>query len=107
MVRRKDRTQRVVKKQVVTPGHKRVVHLKRKAHRDVHRCAVCGGVMHGVRSNGSKSEKTPSRVFGGHLCHACTTRIITWAARVKDGAKALSDVPLHLRDYVSVMLKRQ
>ncbi len=67
-------------------------------------CAVCKSALAGV-STGSRTEKSVSRKFGGHLCHACTLRVIRDATRVKDKSKRMEDVDLVYKKYVEQLAK--
>ena len=90
-----------------TPGGKTVTSFfKGKASKKT--CALCElplhGVAHGKRKNEvsklSKSEKRPSRVFGGVLCASCCTEIVSEAVKVKAGIKKFEDVPFAQSKYV-------
>jgi large subunit ribosomal protein L34e len=75
---------RVFKK---TPGGNTVVHYtKRKPSKAV--CSDCGAVLSGVENNRpsklqklSKTQKRPSRPFGGVLCTKCTRKLMINKAR--------------------------
>jgi large subunit ribosomal protein L34e len=71
-----------------TPGGKTVMHyVRRKPSK--HTCGKCGKVLSGmprelpykIRAM-SKSERRPTRVFGGNLCSACSRSAIKAKARV-------------------------
>lgn len=68
-------------------------------------CAVCKRQLAGV-SFGSKTEKSVSRKFGGHLCHVCSMRVIKDALRVREGAKSIDNVDLVYKKYVEQMVKQ-
>ncbi len=40
------------------------------------RCAMCKKELRGVSFEGSKSEKRPTRMYGGYLCHKCLEKVI-------------------------------
>lgn len=67
-------------------------------------CAVCKVPLAGVRV-GSRTEKSVSRKFGGHLCHSCASRVIKEASRVREKAKTMDDVGLVYRKYVQQLAK--
>ncbi len=83
-------------------GETRRVFVRRKSVKAS--CAVCKSALAGV-STGSRTEKSVSRKFGGHLCHSCTVRVIRDAARVKDKAKRMEDVDLIYKKYVEQLVK--
>lgn len=43
-------------------------------------CGVCGAPLNGVR-DGSKSEKSVERPYGGYLCHRCLETLIKLSVR--------------------------
>ena len=93
-------------KKVRTPGGRLVMHETRKRHGDAV-CAICGGILLGVRTGSkveigklSRSERRPERPFGGVLCSACTRNIISMRARMRFKEITKDDVPISLRKYV-------
>lgn len=78
------RVRRIVRK---TPGARQVFHYEHKGpHKAV--CAKCGGLLHGVASERgfimrslSKTEKRPSRPYGGVLCGKCMRELEKAKAR--------------------------
>lgn len=70
---------------VKTPGGNNIVHYKtRKPSKAV--CGGCGTVLQGVprerpykMQNMPKTQKRPSRPFGGVLCSKCMRRVIVEA----------------------------
>ncbi len=105
MVRRKDRTTKVIRTSVKTPGGKKKLHVCRKKGKGKAKCALCNAELHGVRQESAKSKKRTTRIFGGHLCHNCVERIITFAARIKQGVLSLESIPISLRAFVEKMVK--
>ena len=103
MVRRKDRTTKVIREVVKTPGRKKL-RVRRKRTNGKVRCALCKNELHGI-GDGAKSKKRTTRIFGGHLCHKCVERIITLATRVKEGVLSLESIPISLRSFVEKMVK--
>ncbi|MBW2970885.1 50S ribosomal protein L34e [Candidatus Woesearchaeota archaeon] len=82
--RRSRSLRRVVKK---TPGGKRVMHYSRRKPAKP-KCAECGALLAGiprVRRAGlsklSKTERRPSRPYGGVLCTKCTRKKMIARAR--------------------------
>lgn len=65
-------------------------------------CGLCLGKLSGVprRPSGSKTQNRPERKFGGHLCHACTQRVVTTRTRLANNVMSEDDVPLTLLKYV-------
>ncbi|MEM2740194.1 MAG: hypothetical protein QXQ29_05285 [Candidatus Bathyarchaeia archaeon] len=46
------------------------------------RCAVCGGIMHGVDQRmDTRSSRRPERSYGGYICHRCLERGVREAVR--------------------------
>ena len=93
-------------KKVRTPGGRLVMHETRKRHGDAV-CAICGGLLLGVKTGSkvemgklSRSERRPERPFGGVLCSACTRNIISMRARMRFKEITKDDVPISLRKYV-------
>ncbi len=84
----RSRSFRRIKKKV--PGGASVIHyLKRRPSQA--KCAICGGLLHGVASERgdrmkkmAKSKKVPSRMFGGNLCPSCTKNMLKKKVREKD-----------------------
>ncbi len=82
---KKSRTQKRIFKK--TPGGRTVVHY-RKSRPSRPKCGECGAILHGVpakRKNGlskmSKTQKRPSRPYGGVLCSKCMRKRIVEEAR--------------------------
>lgn len=83
--RLRSRTFRRVKKK--TPGAKTVMHYARRKP-SKHKCGVCGKVLSGMprelpykMAKLSKTEKRPTRAYGGNLCSACSRAKIKAKAR--------------------------
>lgn len=69
-----------------TPGGEtRTLYERRRRSPAV--CARCRRILGGVPRDAAdlrrlpKSSKRPNRIFGGHLCHACTEEILKQAVR--------------------------
>ncbi|MCD6549661.1 50S ribosomal protein L34e [Candidatus Micrarchaeota archaeon] len=90
-----------------TPGGRTTIHYKRREKGKVHYCAICHAKLQGTHSlrGMSKSEKRPERLFGGHLCHACTEKVVKYAGRLKEGIIAMDDIEIRYRDYVKQLVK--
>lgn len=63
-----------------TPGGANVLRYKRKKS-NKHVCAECGSILNGVPRGRpyeinklSKSQKRPTRPYGGYLCSKCTRK---------------------------------
>ena len=67
-------------------GHKR---------RSPARCGLCGTILGGMgpQARAAKSERAPSRAFGGSLCGACVARLVKAKARIRSGAARPEDYP--------------
>lgn len=70
-----------------TPGSKTKLTFKREKT-GTHRCAACGAELHGMKKltqnqirKLSKSERRPSRPYGGYLCGECTRELFKEKAR--------------------------
>lgn len=89
-----------------TPGNRTVTHFRRKPYAK-HKCALCGKVLHGTPrgsphkvSHMTKSERRPSRPYGGQLCSACTVKVISMKAKLKFKVIDKKQVPLSMNNYV-------
>ncbi|MEM3522256.1 MAG: 50S ribosomal protein L34e [Candidatus Bathyarchaeia archaeon] len=69
---------------VKLPGGRSIFHYKKRKSKKA-RCSICKGYLHGVSTMKlmklSKSEKAPSRIFGGVICHSCLQKSIKKAIR--------------------------
>lgn len=72
------RTRTVKRRNLKTPGSRRVVHYSRLSKPGEARCSACGAILPGVprlkpskMSNVSRSSRRPNRPYGGYLCSAC------------------------------------
>ncbi|HDD39935.1 MAG TPA: 50S ribosomal protein L34e [Nitrososphaeria archaeon] len=79
MPRRMLRTRSRKRKYVRTPGGRVVTHYVDEK-RNFHRCARCGGIIHGIPREKdyklSHSERTVERYYGGVLCQNCLEELI-------------------------------
>ncbi|MBU7015349.1 MAG: 50S ribosomal protein L34e [Theionarchaea archaeon] len=66
------------RKKIKTP--KRTVLRFRRKKGGLHACAECGAVLHGVGTRKGKGS-TPSRIYGGYLCHACVRKRLVESVR--------------------------
>lgn len=89
-----------------TPSGKTVSHYRRKAY-SKHICAICRKELHGmlkgsphVIKGATKSQRRPSRPYGGQLCPACTARVISMKAKLKFKVIDEKQVPLSMKAYV-------
>ena len=71
-----------------TPSGKLVIR-KRKENPGITLCAMCKEPLHGVKRRIpskirkiSKTEKRPSRLYGGYLCAKCTKELVKEKARM-------------------------
>ena len=64
-------------------------------------CRACGRVLGGVKEKGAKSEKAPTRKFGGELCVRCVSEIVKARARIATGAATIGDYNLSQRKYIN------
>ncbi|MBS7612049.1 50S ribosomal protein L34e [Candidatus Bathyarchaeota archaeon] len=63
------------KVKVKLPSGKTIDRVKRRKS-NIAYCSLCGGVLHGVRYDTVKSQKTISRLHGGKVCHNCLKRLL-------------------------------
>ncbi len=82
----KSRSLRRVK--IRTPGNRLVTHYEPRKPGVAH-CAICGAELKGVPRERKhklkrlgKTEKRPSRAYGGVLCSKCAREVIKQKARV-------------------------
>jgi len=75
MLRTRSRSRRFIR----TPGGRVVIHYVDEK-RGFHRCARCGGIIHGIPREKdyklSHSERTVERYYGGMLCQNCLEELI-------------------------------
>ncbi|MEK6973053.1 MAG: hypothetical protein AABW72_03375 [archaeon] len=92
-------------KKIRTPkGEAKIRSVKKRSKKA--RCPICRNFVLGVSRKGSKTERRPSRIFGGLLCNNCSTRIITEAAKVKTGVKASDQIKLEIKKYVEMAINK-
>ena len=72
---------------VKTPGSKTVVHIRARKPSHI-KCSACGSILSGVprisaakMKDAPKSQKKPSRPYGGNLCSKCMRKKMVEAAR--------------------------
>jgi len=89
-----------------TPGNRTVTHTKPKKT-GKHECAICHGILHGTPARAvvqirrlKKSQRRPTRPFGGQLCSRCTRKIMVYRAQLKGKIIKPADVPISLRRFV-------
>lgn len=63
------------KVKVKLPSGKTTTRVAKRKSSLIH-CSLCGGVLHGVRRDTVKSQKTVSRLHGGRVCHNCLKRLL-------------------------------
>lgn len=70
-------------------------------------CALCGNVLIGVPSGSAskihkltRSQRKPTRPFGGQLCSKCFRKVIAMKAKYKLKLIKAEDVPISLKQYV-------
>ncbi|PIU21832.1 MAG: hypothetical protein COT15_00200 [Candidatus Diapherotrites archaeon CG08_land_8_20_14_0_20_34_12] len=95
---------RNAKKVRIPKGYAKIRSVKKRGNKA--RCPLCRSIVLGVNRKGSKTERRPSRIFGGTLCNACVTRVMTEAAKVKEEVKPLDHVKLEIKKYVEVALNK-
>lgn len=103
----KNRSRSMRRLQRRTPKGKVVIRYKRRRKGGKSYCAMCHSLLGGTSSRRglSKTEGRPERIFGGRLCHRCVRKIVTCAARIKDGKMKIGDVGIRVREYVKSMIK--
>ncbi len=102
MVERRLRSRSVKKTKKKTPGGETRAYYKSEKP-SKHKCGRCGKLLAGTPNEVpskikklSKSEKKPSRPYGGNLCSNCLERLLRYQTRfeVKHGYKEYSELPL-------------
>jgi ribosomal protein L34E len=63
------------KVKVKLPSGKSVARVAKRKPNVAH-CGLCGGILHGIRRDTVKSQKTVSRLHGGSICHNCLKRLL-------------------------------
>lgn len=63
------------KVKVKLPSGETVTRVVKKKSSVAH-CGLCGKILHGVRQDTIKSQKTVSRLHGGSICHNCLRRLL-------------------------------
>ncbi|MCX6772353.1 MAG: hypothetical protein NTV88_01110 [Candidatus Micrarchaeota archaeon] len=91
----KNRSTSVRKIHVRVPKRGHVLHFKRRLKGKTQSCALCGSQLPGVAR-----RKTPNRKYGGNLCTACSSRVLTTRSRLSAGSITLSDVDVKIQKYV-------
>jgi large subunit ribosomal protein L34e len=86
-------------------GKLKTVYKKGKTSK--HKCALCDTALAGTPrgrpieiSRITKSNRRPTRPFGGQLCSKCTRKIVALKAKLKLKLINADDIPLSLRTYV-------
>ncbi len=74
----------------------KIQRTRRKA-KGKYRCALCGRTI-------KHEGKMHGRLFAGQLCHRCLDRVLRYAVRAK--SEGIDNVPISLRPYVEVAMKR-
>ena len=105
----KNRSTSVRKIHVRTPKRGHVIHYKRRVKGNTHVDAITGERLQGVNSKQGKaaSNKVPNRKFGGNLSSSTSSRVIKFAARVKDGSMKLDDVDVRLLSHVKGLVSKK
>jgi len=102
MVQRRFRSTSVKKVKRKTPGGRTVTHYKSEKP-SKHKCGRCHRPLPGTPNDIpskirklSKSEKRPSRIYGGNLCANCLERLLRYQTRfeVKFKYSEYRDLPL-------------
>ncbi|MEM3609467.1 MAG: hypothetical protein QW076_00965 [Candidatus Anstonellales archaeon] len=108
MPKPKNRSRSVRKLFKRLPSGKTEIRFKNRKSKSIQRDAVTKEPLQGVSNDKSlsKSERTVSRRYGGHLSHKTVQQIIEYATLIEQGEMALKDVPLSLRKYVKVEVER-
>lgn len=99
---KKERRKKLAKKTVIQ---------YKKAKKGKKKCAVCSKRLQGTATSEkerklSKTQKRPSRIFGGVLCANCTVKMIEEAVKVKVGVKSLEKIDLSVKKYVEGVISR-
>jgi ribosomal protein L34E len=67
-------------------------------------CPRCGAKL-ALRRTGSKSERRPSRAFGGVLCPSCSFDVMKLVGKVKASHIKLEDIDMESRKFVRQMVR--
>jgi len=104
----KNRSTSMRKVHVRIPSGK-TIHYRRRVKVKRHSCAITGAKLQAVNSKHgmAKSKSRPNRKFGGNLSSAASSRVIKFAARVKEGAMKLEDVDVRLLSHVKGLLQKK
>ena len=105
MVKPFQRSSRYKRKSVRVPSGEAKQRFVERTKKKVHVCAICKAPLQAVKESGSKTEKRPTRMFAGVLCHTCLDRVIRYATRINDGIITMDDVDIKYRPYVSLLVK--
>jgi large subunit ribosomal protein L34e len=107
MPRPKNRSRSVRRLYRRTPKGNVVIHYKRREKGGRSYCALCHSILGGAsaRRGLPKTKKRPERIFGGRLCQGCVRRVVSCAARIRDGKMKMEDVEIRARGYVGSMVK--
>ncbi|MEW6329596.1 MAG: 50S ribosomal protein L34e [Candidatus Micrarchaeota archaeon] len=78
------------------------VHYRRKKVEGKPSCGACGSLLHGVsHARGlARSERKPSRAFGGNLCSECSRKVLKMRVLLKTNEMNIDDVPMMYRKFV-------
>ncbi|MBS3060801.1 MAG: hypothetical protein J4432_04820 [DPANN group archaeon] len=84
-----------------TPGNDTRKRYVRKVTTIV-KCGNCKTALHGATSlkSASKTQKTPTRVYAGELCHTCTEQILKIKTRINEKTLAIESVEPRYRKYI-------
>ncbi|MFH1285657.1 MAG: 50S ribosomal protein L34e [Candidatus Micrarchaeota archaeon] len=98
----KNRSNSMVKRERKTPGGRISTIYSRRKKKPLVRCGICKRVLTGVsnKRGASKTERKPSRLFGGMLCHRCVSRIIQQRARIENGEITKEEIEVRFKRYV-------
>lgn len=104
--RNRSNSVRKIKKKVQT-GETRT-HYRRRVKGKRHHCALTGAELTGVHSvrGMTKSQRKPSRPFGGRLSPAASRKVIKLRARLEQGEIKMENIPIELIPYMKTSSKK-
>lgn len=97
------RMKKVAKK---TPGGRIKMQYRHKVY-SKQKCAICKSLLHGTPSGSpasiaklTKSQRRPTRPFGGQLCSKCSRKVLAMKAKYNLKLIKEEDIPVLLKNYV-------
>jgi large subunit ribosomal protein L34e len=104
--RNRSNSVRKIQKRVQT-GESRT-HYRRRVKGKRHHCAITGEELTGVHSvrGMKKSQRRPSRPFGGRLSPSAARKVIKLRARLEQGDIKMEQIPIEILPYIKSSSKK-